>query len=149
MFNDDRPTKQMIHMATALIWAERATCKQPNRQIGCIITTPDLNRILSIGYNGPPTAMPNNSCRNIKGDCGCIHAEQNAIAMVDGTIPNKTMFITMNPCESCANLIVQSNISRVFYCHEYRNTTGIVRLNKCHVEVLRIKMEYSMTFEKK
>ncbi len=136
--DNDRPTKEKLHMQTAFLWAQRATCKQSNRKIGCVITTENLNRILSIGYNGSPTAMSNDSCRNIKGDCGCLHAEQNAIAMVDGTILHKVLFVTMNPCESCANLIVQSNIDVVYYSNPYRNIQGIDRLRDCNVKVLRI-----------
>jgi len=134
----ERPTREQIHMQTASLWAHRATCKLSNRKIGCIITTKDMNRILSIGYNGSPTAMPNDSCRDVTGGCGCLHAEQNAIAMVDGIIPNKTMFITMEPCEACANLIAQSNISKVYYYDEYRNHQGITRLRACGIEIIRL-----------
>ena len=94
-----RPTKEELHMRTALLWAQRATCKQENRKIGCVITNADMDRVLALSYNGTPTAMPNDSCRDIKGDCGCIHAEQNAIARVDSTIANKIMFVTMNRVE--------------------------------------------------
>ncbi|KKL49244.1 hypothetical protein LCGC14_2317430 [marine sediment metagenome] len=137
--HSERPTREQIHMNTAFLWSQRATCKLPDRKIGCIITTEDMNRILSIGYNGSPTVMPNDTCRNITGGCGCLHAEQNAVAMVDGTIPHKVMFITMEPCESCANLIAQSNIDKLYYCDEYRNHEGLMRLDSCHIEITRIK----------
>ena len=137
MFNG-RPSQEDIHMQTAFLWAKRSTCKQPNRKIGCIITTINAKRILAIGYNGGPTPMNNNSCRNLKGDCGCLHAEQNAIAMVDGTIRNKVMFVTMEPCESCANLIIQAGIMKVYFCEEYRTHSGIVRLKDCNIIVIKM-----------
>ena len=128
-----RPSRETIHMKTAYLWAARSTCKQPNRSIGCVITTEDMKRILAIGYNGPPAAMPNDSCRNISADCGCLHAEMNAIAAVDSTIPNKIMFVTMEPCEMCASLISQANIIKVYFCEEYRGERGTVRLTQCHI----------------
>lgn len=135
---DPRPTKEQIHMQTAFLWSKRATCKRPSRNVGCIITTKDLNCILSIGYNGPPTKLPNDACRNIKGDCGCVHAEQNAISRVDSTVQNKIIFLTMIPCEACANLIAQSNIIKVYYCEDYRNQQGLIRLRECEIEVERV-----------
>ncbi len=134
----ERPTKQRIHMNTAFLWAQRATCKQKNRKIGCIITDFTLDRVLAIAYNGPPTAMPNDSCRNIPGNCGCVHAEANAIARMDSTVPHKIMFITMVPCEHCANLIAQSNIAKVYYYEEYRGQEGLRRLRACGVETIQV-----------
>jgi len=128
-----RIQRQTIHMLTAKLWAMRSTCKQPNRKIGCVITTSDLKQILSIGYNGPPQGLPNDSCRNISGDCGCNHAEMNAIAKVDSTIPKKTLFVTMQPCEACAGIIAQANISNVNFCDGYRNTKGLQLLQDCGI----------------
>lgn len=135
---DPRPSKESLHMLTAFLWSRRATCKQKNRNIGCVITDNTMDRVLAIAYNGPPAAMLNDACRNIKGDCGCVHAEANAIARVDSTIPNKLMFVTMIPCENCANLIAQSNIDTVFYCEDYRNKAGYRRLIACGINVLKI-----------
>ena len=129
-----RPTKEELHMQTAFLWAKRATCKQPNRKIGCVITNNNMDRILALSYNGPPTAMLNDSCRNIKGNCGCVHAEANAIARVDDTT-DKIMFLTMEPCEHCANLIAQANIWKVYYNTDYRNHAGVERLRNCGIIV--------------
>ena len=137
---DERPKREVIYMKTAYLWAARSLCRQENRKIGCIITTSDMRMTLSTGYNGPPRQLGNLACRGIGGNCGCLHAEQNAIAIVDGTLSNKILFVTMSPCESCASLIAQANISKVFYCADYRNTTGIERLKICGIIV--IKMNY-------
>ena len=37
----------------------------------------------------------------------------------------------MGPCEMCASLIIQSNISNVIYMDEYRNHKGIELLGRC------------------
>jgi len=138
MFNDDRPKRRNIYMRFALDWAGRALCKQDNRAVGCVITTEDMRVTLATGYNGPPKQLGNDACRNEKGNCGCLHAEANAIAMVDGRIPNKIMFVTMCPCETCATLIAQSNITKVFYYQDYRNKAGLERLQACGIDVIRI-----------
>jgi len=137
---ETRPSKIEIHMRTALLWAERALCKRDNRKVGCVITSQDLRHILGIGYNAPPKNMPHDACRNIPGDCGCLHAEQNAIAVCDGRIPNKVIFITMEPCERCANLIAQANISKVYYegSTVYTNHKGLERLTSCNIPAIKM-----------
>jgi len=128
-----RPKREIIHMTTAILWGQRSTCKRPNRKIGAVITTSDMTQILSIGYNGPCKGLFNDSCRNTEGNCGCLHAEMNAIAKVDSTIPNKVLFITMQPCEMCASLIAQANISMVWYLDSYRNNDGLSILSQCNI----------------
>lgn len=138
---EERPDRRIIHMKTALLWGERSLCKQDNRKVGCIITTGDMQKILAIGYNGPPRPMPNDSCRNLpEGNCGCLHAEMNAIAALDSTVPSKVMFVTMAPCEMCASLIAQAEIRRVYYYQPYRNMKGKDRLRQCGVEVTRLDL---------
>jgi len=135
---DERPTRETIYIKTAYLWAARSLCRQEGRKIGCVITTNNQRLVLSTGYNGPPKQLDNLACRGISGDCGCLHAEMNAIAMVDGTIPKKTLFVTMAPCEMCANLIAQSNISRVFYCEDYKNPKGLERLEQCGIIAIQL-----------
>jgi len=137
---DERPKREIIYMKFAYLWAARSLCRQENRKIGCVITTSDMRLVLSSGYNGPPKQLGNLACRGIEGNCGCLHAEANAIAMVDGTIPNKILFVTMAPCEACAGLIAQSNVTKVFYCEDYRDVVGLERLKACNI--LTIKMPY-------
>ena len=136
--NNKRPSKEELHMHTAFLWAQRATCKQFNGKIGWVITDSEMRRILSIGYNGSPTTMPNDACRNIQGSCGCLHAEQNAIALVDGSLYEKVMFVTMEPCESCANLIAQANIYKVFYAEQYRVHDSLIMIIDCCVTVINM-----------
>ena len=130
----ERPKREIIHMCTALMWGQRSTCKRPNRKIGAVITTDDMTQILSIGYNGPCKGLFNDACRNTEGNCLCLHAEMNAIAKVDSTILNKVLFVTMQPCEMCASLIAQANISMVWYLDSYRTNDGLVILNQCSIK---------------
>lgn len=137
---NNRPSRAEIHMMTALMWAQRSWCKRPNGHVGAVITTSDLRRVLSIGYNGPARGLANDRCRNTAGTCGCIHAEANAIAHVDGTTPNKALFCTVQPCEMCAQLIVQANISKVYFLKDYRNTEGAKILADCNVTLERVDL---------
>jgi len=129
----ERPSREYIHMSTAILWGQRSTCKRPNRKIGAVITTEDMTQVLAVSYNGPCKGLPNDACRNTENSCGCLHAETNAIAKVDSTIKNKILFVTMQPCEMCASLIAQANIKKVYYLDEYRNTDGLKILSDCGI----------------
>jgi dCMP deaminase len=134
-----RPSREQIHMATAYLWAKRALCIRENRSVGCVITTEDMQQVLSIGYNGPPRQLQNNACTGKVGDCGCVHSEINAIIKVDGRLLNKIMFVTMAPCKDCAKAIAQANITKVFFAEDYRNKEGVELLRKCGIKVIHIK----------
>jgi dCMP deaminase len=146
----DRLTREYIHMHTAVMWGQRSLCSLPDRKIGCVITSPDMRQILAFGYNGPARGLPDTWCEEFRkrpdcniGDnsmsrCPCLHAEENAIALVDGRMPGKIMFVTMTPCLHCSQLIVNANIGKVFYLKDYRNTEGIELLKTCRVDVRKV-----------
>jgi deoxycytidylate deaminase len=58
----------------------------------------------------------------------------------DGRVPSKIMFVTLAPCLACANAIVQANVSKVYYSRDYRNYDGLMRLEECKIEVIRMVM---------
>lgn len=133
-------------MATAYMWGRRSVCKR--NQVGCVITTQDMRRVLSIGYNGPAAALSHDECNEELTDrdgCGCLHAEMNAVAAVDSSISDKIVFVTVMPCRSCAQLLAQSNVSRVYYSRKYRNEYGIVLLRDAGVDVVRLAHEHVAT----
>lgn len=146
-----RPTREQLHMETAFSWSARSTCSLPDRQCGAVITTGDLRQILSFGYNGPGKRLPNNFCqtwRNSATDgpietvsrCPCLHAEDNAIAFVDGSIPGKSIFITMSPCLICAQRIVNANITRVYFQDVYRDLEPVELLLAATIECYKMKL---------
>jgi deoxycytidylate deaminase len=51
------------------------------------------------------------------------------------------MFITTGPCEMCAQLIIQNNISVVHILSLYRSETGVDLLRSGGVQVYRWKRE--------
>lgn len=155
-----RPSRESIHMRTAIEWGRRSMCSLPDRQIGAIITSYDMRRILAIGYNGPGRDMPDNFCKTWRDDheqkpvptlilpgnlgtslsrCPCLHAEDNAIAFVDSTIPDKRLFVSMQPCLVCAQRIMNANIRHVYFKDEYRDSSGVMALMEAKIKVYRFE----------
>ncbi len=117
-----RPSRESLHMATAFLWASRS--EDPRLKVGAVVTTHDMRRVLSVGYNGLAKGRSSDEIRNTPGDSGCLHAEDNAIAMCDSTIPDKRMFVTHQPCEMCAQRIINAGFSHVYWNQFYRDQTG-------------------------
>lgn len=69
-----------------------------------------------------------------------LHAESNALAKLARSAQSgrdASVFITHAPCLDCAKLIYQSGISHVYYRNSYRDTAGLVFLEKSKVIVTR------------
>ncbi|HLC59771.1 MAG TPA: cytidine/deoxycytidylate deaminase family protein [archaeon] len=105
--------------------ANRATCDRGKS--GCVIVKD--KRILSTGYVGSPPGQPHcddvghqmkktfDEEGNVTNHCTrTIHAEQNAIvqaAKFGTSIEGATIYTKMEPCSTCAKIIVGSGIKRV------------------------------------
>lgn len=122
------------YMNIAVQVSLRSTCTR--RRVGAVIVKD--NRILSTGYNGAPSKLPN--CSDCKGRCYrslhnipsgekldlcyAIHAEQNAImnALRTGeSLEGAVIYITTFPCSTCAKLILQTGIKDIFFIDTYKN----------------------------
>jgi len=112
---------------------EVATLSHCNRsKVGAVIEL-DGN-VVSFGYNGTPKGMPN-CCEDDSNVTlpYVIHGESNALlkaAKTGHSTKGGTLYLTLSPCLDCAKLILQSEIQRVVYLEEYRDTTGIDFLKK-------------------
>ena len=135
-----RPSSESVYMRFAVILAERATCDR--LRVGAIVTDEDMLQVLGIGYNGNAAGLPN-ACDSADrpGQCGCLHAELNALLKSPGTLPNKVLFCTHAPCVACAKAAINARVSRVFYLHEYRNTEGVKTLMKAGVDVKQLWLD--------
>lgn len=110
-------------MDIAEIVSSRATCNRLH--VGCVIVKD--KRIVSTGYNGSPSGeshcddighLYNDQNRCIR----TIHAEQNAILFANRSdLQGATAYVTHQPCENCAKLLVQSGINRIVYKNKYTN----------------------------
>lgn len=69
-----------------------------------------------------------------------VHAEINLFsecARYGIPTDNTDLYVTIAPCLNCANTILQSGVSRVFYLQEYKNTKGIDKLERLGVKVIK------------
>ena len=129
----ERPAFDDIYMELAVNLAKRSHCIK--RHVGAVLAKD--TRIISIGYNGPPSGThncdvewPEQGCaRDSKGGCSlAIHAEQNAIlyAVKNKTsVDGATLYITLSPCLSCARIIFSMGIIKVIYFNSYAEHKGL------------------------
>ncbi|WP_028298756.1 deoxycytidylate deaminase [Olivibacter sitiensis] len=127
-----KPTFDEIYMNLALELSKRSHCVKA--KVGAVLAKD--TRIISIGYNGPPSGThncdeewPENGCpRDTKGSCSlALHAEENAIlfAVKNGAgLQGATLYTTLSPCLPCARLIYSAGISKVYFRYSYAQFKG-------------------------
>jgi dCMP deaminase len=120
-----RPTFSHIYMDLAHSFAKRSTCKRLS--VGAVITSTDYRKVLSVGYNGNATKLPNCCDRETPGNCGCLHAEENAVINCDSPrYVEKMVFVTHLPCPMCAKRLINlGGVLTVGYATDYRDKTAI------------------------
>ncbi len=112
-------------MKVALAAAGRS--KDPNTQVGACIADTN-NCILSVGYNGTPSAIKDedfpwgaNDDPLLDKHSYVIHAEANAILNYRGSLKDMqqaTVYVTLFPCHECAKMLVQAGIGSVVYLED-------------------------------
>lgn len=133
-------------MEITRVVSTRSTCLR--RQVGALIIRD--KRILSSGYNGSPRGLKHCS------DSGCLreemgipsgqrqelcrglHAEQNAIvhAAYHGiNIAGSTLYVTHQPCITCAKMIINAGIIKVIFAGEYPDQLSVDLLAKSGIEL--------------
>ncbi len=135
---------RMAHLA-----ATRSTCLR--RQVGAVVVKDRM--VLSTGYNDTPRGLPNcgdGGCERCAGDapagtghdtCLCLHAEQNTIiqAAYHGVaIAGATIYVTHQPCLTCAKMILNSGLRRVVFAGEYPDQAARQVLEMGGVELVRV-----------
>lgn len=108
--------------------------KDPNTQVGACIA--DTNhRILSVGYNGTPSALTDDEFPwGVSDDplmdkhSYVVHAEANAVLNYRGSLKDMsgaTVYVTLFPCNECAKILAQVGIGEVvFLSDKYDGTEG-------------------------
>ena len=130
-----RPPLYEVYMRMAEELAKRSTCAR--LQVGTVITDAKLENVLAIGYNGNVRGFPNRCDSDEAGKCGCIHSEMNALVKAPGQLRDKVAFITASPCVMCAKLMVQANVSWIFYRERYRVPSGLEILEQAGVQAVQ------------
>jgi dCMP deaminase len=128
-----------IYMRFACDLARRSTCKR--LQVGCVIVADDFSSVYGIGYNGNARGFPNTCDSEEPGNCGCLHAEDNALLKTNvGPEISKTVFVSHQPCLYCAKRIInKGGVKRVYYREPYRNNAGVEALTVSGIEVIFLK----------
>lgn len=128
-----KPSFDEIYMDLAENLSKRSHCVK--MKVGAVIAKD--TRIVSLGYNGPPSGThncdvewPSTGCpRSSKGSCSlALHAEENAIlyaAKNKVDLQGATLYITLSPCLPCARMIFTSGIKVVIFLNSYAAYKGI------------------------
>lgn len=154
-----RPTWDEYFMMLAKLTASRSTCL--SRPTGAVVVKD--RQVLTSGYNGslPGEAhcMDEEACfrrsmswsEEMKYDmCRSAHAEANAIALAAKkgvSLEGGTIYCTLEPCITCAKLIIMAGICRVIYEHGYdspipeRDKYWKSVLSSSNVEVGRLELD--------
>lgn len=136
-------------MQIAHLVKTRATC--PRRQVGAVIVR--NKRILATGYNGAPRGLshcpPNGPTHDWPEGClkagHCIralHAEQNALlqaAMIGIPCEGSSMYVTCQPCNTCAKMIINAGIEKVVYEGDYPDDFSIELFRESGLEVFTFR----------
>ncbi|WP_085830555.1 deoxycytidylate deaminase [Collinsella vaginalis] len=112
--------------------AAQLRSKDPNTQVGACIASTN-NRILSVGYNGTPSALDDDDFPWGTSDDPLedkhnyvVHAEANAVLNYRGSLRDlegATVYVTLFPCHDCAKILAQVGIGHVVYLdNKYADT---------------------------
>ncbi len=132
-------------MQIAHLVATRATC--PRRSVGALIVRD--KRILATGYNGAPRGLPHcpvdghvkdwpEGCLRAGHCIRSLHAEQNALlqaAMIGIPCEGASMYVTCQPCNMCAKMIINAGIARVIYEGDYPDPFSLELFRDAALEV--------------
>lgn len=146
---DGRPSWESYFMQIATLVATRATC--PRRAVGAVIVRD--RHILATGYNGAPSGAPHCPEGGPTTDwpAGCLraahcirslHAEQNALlqaAKLGIPCEGATIYVTCQPCNACAKMIVNAGIRKVIYEGDYPDEFSKEIFRDAKLDVMRYR----------
>ncbi|MCD6361481.1 MAG: cytidine/deoxycytidylate deaminase family protein [Armatimonadetes bacterium] len=142
-------------MQICRVVATRSTCLR--RHVGAVLVSD--RRILATGYNGAPKGLAH--CAELGGCyreklgvpsgerqelCRALHAEQNAIiqAAVHGVkLENVTAYCTVQPCVTCAKMLINANVRRIVYEKPYPDELSLQMLEEAGVELVQFRPDES------
>jgi len=146
---DARPSWDTYFMEIAHLVATRATC--PRRQVGALIVRD--KRILATGYNGAPRGLSHcpiggpdhdwpNGCMRAGHCIRSLHAEQNALlqaAMIGVPCEGASVYVTAQPCNMCAKMLINAGISRVIYEGDYPDDFSLELFREAKMDLRRYR----------
>ncbi len=136
-----RPPWDQYFMSITQQVATRSTCDRA--QVGAIIVKD--RRILTTGYNGAPAGLPHcDQIGHLMIDGHCVrtlHAEQNAIlqaALHGVSVAGGTIYVTHQPCLTCAKMIINAGLVRVVYAGTYPDANARAFLSQAGVALVHV-----------
>lgn len=135
-----RMGRDEYYMNLALAVRERANCL--GSRVGAVLVLDD--RVIATGYNGTPMNMLNcdeGGCERCSEPerfqsgagydvCICVHAEQNVLltaARFGIAVRGATLYSTMRPCFGCTKEMLQAEINKVNYLHDWYPAADLSR----------------------
>jgi dCMP deaminase len=139
--SEKRPSFRQIYMRMAHELSQRSTCRR--LRVGCVITSTDFRKVLSVGYNGNVSGLANDCDSDEVGNCGCLHAEENAVINCDSPrSAEKIVFVTHLPCVMCTKRLINlGNVRTVYFDKEYRDQRAIEIFNSVAITVTRFSVD--------
>ncbi len=86
--------------------------KDESTKVGAVIAD-SRNRVVSLGFNGFPHGVNDESLPRERKLLRTIHAEENAIMFAQRDLTGCAIYVTHHPCGPCAAKIAQAGITRV------------------------------------
>ncbi len=155
-----RPSWDDYFLDLADAVSKRATCGRGRS--GCVIVKD--KRILVTGYVGSPTGLPHcdevgHLFKTMIDDDGnqsqhcvrTVHAEQNAVcqaAKMGVSIDGATVYCRMTPCRTCAMLLINSGIKKVYCERKYHTGKESEEMFKAVGIELNFKYDEVQQYEK-
>lgn len=137
-----RPSFDELAMGTARLWATRSADDKV-RVGACLLD--HHNRVVGVGYNGRAAGEPNERESLDQGLSGFIHAEVNALLAANWNGDEHTLYVTHEPCATCARLIVNCRrVRRVVFANPY---TEQIRQERGLPSGARILQDAGLTVE--
>jgi dCMP deaminase len=139
LHNHVRPSFPELYMELALSMSKRSTCTR--LQVGCAIVSSDYRKVYAVGYNGNASGL-RNLCDSIEvGNCGCLHAEENAVINCD--VPRereKIVFCTHLPCKMCAKRLINlGGVMTVYYKNDYRKHDALEVFDAVGIQTIHME----------
>ena len=145
--DDTRPSWDTYFIDIAHLVSTRATCRR--RSVGAVLVRD--RRILATGYNGAPRGLAHCTEEGPHHDWpqGCmraghcirsLHAEQNALlqaAMIGVPCQGATMYVTCQPCNTCAKMLVNAGVKKVIFEGDYPDDFSLEIFRDAKMEVFR------------
>ncbi len=143
--HDGRWSMDEVFLRICQVLAERTSCLR--RKLGAVVVKD--GQITGVGINGAPKGLPQcasvgcvRATQNIASGtrievCRGVHAEQNALLQA-GISGSKGGILYTNgfPCEVCAKLCIQAEISRVVVSGDYPDQRGLKLLRQAGVDLV-------------